>query len=45
MFAPQRGLAPSSINGISLHKVRITRSVILVVVVFAIAATSCCMDR
>jgi NitT/TauT family transport system permease protein len=38
MFASQRGLGFLIINGISLHNVRMTTSVILVVVVFAIAA-------
>jgi NitT/TauT family transport system permease protein len=40
MFASQRGLGFLIINGISLHNVRMTTSVILVVVVFAIAANS-----
>jgi NitT/TauT family transport system permease protein len=38
MFASQRGLGFLIINGISLHNVRMTTSVILIVVVFAIAA-------
>ena len=38
MFASQRGLGFLIINGISLHNVRMTTSVILVVVVFAVAA-------
>ena len=38
MFASQRGLGFLIINGISLHNVRMTTAVILVVVVFAIAA-------
>jgi len=40
MFASQRGLGFLIINGISLHNVRMTTSVILVVVVFAVAANS-----
>ena len=38
MFASQRGLGFLIINGISLHNVRMTTAVILIVVVFAIAA-------
>jgi len=38
MFASQRGLGFLIVNGISLHNVRLTTAVILVVVVFAIAA-------
>jgi NitT/TauT family transport system permease protein len=38
MFASQRGLGFLIVNGISLHNVRMTTAVILVVVVFAIAA-------
>jgi NitT/TauT family transport system permease protein len=38
MFASQRGLGFLIINGISLHNVRMTTAVILVVVTFAIAA-------
>jgi len=38
MFASQRGLGFLIINGINLHNVRITTAVILIVVVFAIAA-------
>jgi len=40
MFASQRGLGFLIINGISLHNVRMTTSVILIVVAFAIAANS-----
>lgn len=40
MFASQRGLGFLIINGINLHNVRMTTSVILVVVIFAIAANS-----
>jgi len=38
MFASQRGLGFLIINGISMHNVRMTMAVILIVVVFAIAA-------
>ena len=38
MFASQRGLGFLIINGISLHNVRMTTAVILIIVVFAIAA-------
>ena len=38
MFASQRGLGFLIINGISLHNVRMTTAVILIVVVFAILA-------
>lgn len=38
MFASQRGLGFLIVNGISLHNVRMTTAVILVVVTFAIAA-------
>jgi len=38
MFASQRGLGFLIINGISLHNVRMTTAVILIVVVFAVAA-------
>lgn len=38
MFASQRGLGFLIINGISLHNVRMTTAIILVVVLFAIAA-------
>jgi NitT/TauT family transport system permease protein len=38
MFASQRGLGFLIINGINLHNVRMTTSVILVVVVFAVTA-------
>ena len=38
MFASQRGLGFLIVNGISLHNVRMTTAVILIVVVFAIAA-------
>jgi len=38
MFGSQRGLGFLIINGISLHNVRMTTAVILIVVVFAIAA-------
>ncbi|MGB9367302.1 MAG: ABC transporter permease subunit [Xanthobacteraceae bacterium] len=38
MFASQHGLGFLIINGINLHNVRITTAVILIVVVFAIAA-------
>ncbi|MEJ0079284.1 MAG: ABC transporter permease subunit [Alphaproteobacteria bacterium] len=38
MFASQQGLGFLIINGISLHNVRMTMAVILIVVVFAIAA-------
>jgi NitT/TauT family transport system permease protein len=38
MFASQRGLGFLIINGISLHNVRMTTAVILIVVVFAITA-------
>jgi NitT/TauT family transport system permease protein len=38
MFASQRGLGFLIINGISLHNVRMTTSVILVVVIFAVLA-------
>ena len=38
MFASQRGLGFLIVNGISLHNVRMTTAVILVVVVFAITA-------
>jgi NitT/TauT family transport system permease protein len=40
MFASQRGLGFLIINGISLHNVRMTTAVILIVVAFAIAANS-----
>jgi NitT/TauT family transport system permease protein len=40
MFASQRGLGFLIINGISLNNVRMTTSVILIVVAFAIAANS-----
>ena len=40
MFASQRGLGFLIINGISLHNVRMTTSVILIVVAFAFAANS-----
>jgi NitT/TauT family transport system permease protein len=40
MFASQRGLGFLIISGISLHNVRMTTSVILIVVAFAIAANS-----
>lgn len=40
MFASQRGLGFLIINGINLHNVRMTTAVILVVVVFALAANS-----
>jgi len=38
MFASQRGLGFLIINGISMHNVRMTMAVILIVMVFAIAA-------
>jgi NitT/TauT family transport system permease protein len=38
MFASQRGLGFLIVNGISLHNVRMTTAVILIVVVFAIVA-------
>ena len=38
MFASQRGIGFLIVNGISLHNVRMTTSVILIVVVFAILA-------
>jgi NitT/TauT family transport system permease protein len=38
MFASQRGLGFLIVNGISLHNVRMTTAVILVVVVFAVCA-------
>ena len=38
MFASQRGLGFLIINGISMHNVRMTMAVILIVVIFAIAA-------
>jgi NitT/TauT family transport system permease protein len=38
MFASQRGLGFLIVNGISLHNVRMTTAVILIVVVFAVAA-------
>ena len=38
MFASQRGIGFLIINGISMHNVRMTTAVILIVVVFAIAA-------
>jgi NitT/TauT family transport system permease protein len=38
MFASKRGLGFLIINGISLHNVRMTTAVILIVVVFAVAA-------
>jgi len=40
MFASQRGLGFLIINGISLNNVKMTTSVILIVVVFALAANS-----
>jgi NitT/TauT family transport system permease protein len=40
MFASQRGLGFLIINGISLNNVRMTTAVILIVVVFAVAANS-----
>lgn len=40
MFASQRGLGFLIINGISLHNVKMTTAVILIVVAFAIAANS-----
>ena len=38
MFASQRGIGFLIINGISMHNVRMTTAVILIVVVFAILA-------
>jgi NitT/TauT family transport system permease protein len=40
MFASQRGLGFLIINGINSHNVRLTTAVILVVIVFAIAANT-----
>jgi NitT/TauT family transport system permease protein len=40
MFASQRGLGFLIINGISLHNVRMTTAVILIVVAFAVVANS-----
>jgi NitT/TauT family transport system permease protein len=40
MFASQRGLGFLIVNGMSLHDVPLTTSVILIVVIFAIAANS-----
>jgi NitT/TauT family transport system permease protein len=41
MFASQRGLGFLIVNGINLHNVPMTTTVIVVIVVFAIAANAC----